>query len=141
VSGSGSTGPPKEPASLRAGRSVQSQRGSVSVVAAAVAALTLVLAMGCADVARALTASARAQNAADAAALAVAQELAFPGGRDPSELAADYAARNGATVTGYTAGSFEVTVEVAVPVGALLLFPDDRVATATARAVVDLGTG
>lgn len=124
----------------RAG-TLRDQRGSVTVVVAAIAALTLVLAMGCADVARALTASARAQNAADAAALAVAQELAFPGGRDPAELAAEYAARNGATVIASSVSGFEVIVEVAVPVGTLLLFPDDRVATATARAVVDFGTG
>ena len=116
------------------------QRGSVSVVVAAMAALTLVLAMGCADVARTLTASARAQNAADAAALAVAQELAFPGGRNLEELAVDYAAANGGSLVSCSCwvGTFEATVEVAVPVGPLLLLSDDRVAHATARAVVDV---
>jgi Putative Flp pilus-assembly TadE/G-like len=52
------------------------ERGSVSIVVVALMAMALVLAMGAADLARVLTGAARAQTAADAAALAAAQELA-----------------------------------------------------------------
>ena len=75
---------------------VRDERGSVTVVAAAVTALVAVLTMGAADVGKALVARERAQAAADAAALAAAQELVMPTGRAPTELAAEYAARNGA---------------------------------------------
>ncbi len=116
------------------------QAGSVSVVVAAVAALTLSLAVGAADLARVLAAAARAQAAADAAALAAAQELAIPSGRDPGAVAAEYATRNGATLTGCTCetGSLEARVEVVVAVGRLVLGPDDRVVGARARAVVEI---
>ena len=72
------------------------ERGSVSVVVAAIVLLALVLSVGVTDVARVLVARSHARTAADAAALAVAQELALPSGTDPADVAADYAARNGA---------------------------------------------
>jgi len=120
------------------------ERGSISVVVVAGAAIALVLTMGVADVGRALTAAARARAAADAAALAAAQELAFPSaGALPSDVAAGYAHANGAVLESCACepGTFDVRVLVRAPVGALFLLPDDRVASATARAVVDLPDG
>lgn len=119
---------------------MKGQRGSASVVVAAVMAVLVAFAMGSADLARVLVAAARAQTAADAAALAAVQEQALDSGLVPGELAAEYAARNGAELTSCAceAGAFETVVSVRVPVGPLLLFPDDRVVVAEARAVVDL---
>ena len=58
---------------------------------AAAVGMALVVTMGAADVGRALIARSRAEAAADLAALAAAQELAFPSGIDPASVAADYA--------------------------------------------------
>ncbi len=119
------------------------ERGSVSVVLAAAVLVVLVLAMGTADLGRALVARARARTAADAAALGAIQELAVAGGEDPAAVAADYSARNGASLVSCVcaAGTFDVTVRVTVPVGDLMLVPGAPVATADARAVVDLPAG
>ena len=119
---------------------VRSERGSITVVAAAVIALALVCSMGVGDVAKALVARAHAQAAADAVALATAQELALASGRRPGDVAAEYAGRNGATLLACTCetGTTEAIIEVEVPVGALLLLSDDRSVAARARAVVDL---
>jgi len=119
---------------------VKGERGSVSVVAAAVTAMAVILCMAAADLARVLVVTQRARTAADAAALAAAQELALPSGNDPAAVASDYAARNGGTVTDCVCdvGSFQADVHVLVPVGPLLLFGDDRSVTAEARAVVDV---
>ena len=116
------------------------ERGSVSIVVAAVVAALVLLALGAADVARVLTVAARAQTAADAAALAAAQELALPGELDPAEVAREYAARNAADLVECTCApeTFEAFVTVRSAVGPLLLFGDDRAVEATARAVVDL---
>jgi DNA topoisomerase-1 len=117
------------------------ERGSVSIVVVALMAVALVLAMGAADLARVLTGAARAQTAADSAALAAAQELAVgSSGSAPGDLAAEYAGRNDAVLTACScdAGGTEAVVTVTVQVGALLLAPDDRVVTARARAVVDV---
>jgi len=121
---------------------VKDDRGSASVVVAAVMAALVTLAMGAADVARVLGAAADAQTAADAAALAAVHEQAIPSGVEPSDLAAEYSARNGAELTACEcdAGAFESLVSVRVPVGPLFLFPDDRVVVGEARAVVDLPT-
>jgi secretion/DNA translocation related TadE-like protein len=118
---------------------VRGERGSVSIVAIGLMVLTIVLAMGGADVAKALIAQARAQTAADAAALAAVQELALPSGLVPGDLAADYAGRNDATLVSCTCepGTAEAVVEVHVPVGTLLLFADDRIVTGRARAIVE----
>jgi uncharacterized membrane protein len=124
-------------------RGVPAQRGSVSIVAAGLMCVALVLAMGAADLARVLTSAARAQTAADAAALAAAQELVAPSGGDPAPtpalVAADYAARNDAVLAACSCvvGGTEAVVTVHIPVGSLLFGPDDRVVTARARAVVD----
>ncbi len=117
------------------------ERGSVSVVAAAVIALVMVLALGSADVARVLMAAARAQSAADSAALAAAQELAVPSGAEPADMAAEYAGRNGASLVACACpkGGLEATVEVSVDVGPMLLFSGGRRVSADARAIVDTG--
>jgi secretion/DNA translocation related TadE-like protein len=118
------------------------ERGSVSIVVVALMAVALVLAIGVADLARVLTRAARAQTAADAAALAAAQELALPSDLQPVDLATMYAERNGAVLTACSceAGGTEAVVTVTVQVGSLVLAPDDRVVTARARAVVQVLT-
>lgn len=119
---------------------MRSERGSVSLVVAAAVAMALVVTMGAADVGRALIARSRAEATADLAALAAVQELAFPSGRDPALLAADYAVRNGARLVSCSCadGSSEAVVRVAVPVGGFLLPLADRDVIAIARAIVDL---
>jgi len=116
------------------------ERGSVSIVAAAVLAATVTLAIAGADLTRVLAVAARAQTAADAAALAAAQELAIPSELEPADVAGEYATHNGATLVSCVCyrETFEATVRVRIPVGVLLLFSDDRVVEADARAVVDL---
>ena len=112
----------------------------MSIVLAAGLGAALVMTMGVADVATVLAARSSARTAADAAALAAAQEMAFATGADPAELAAAYAERNGAELTSCAcaAGALDATVEVRAPVRDLLLLPGDRVVVARARAVVDL---
>jgi secretion/DNA translocation related TadE-like protein len=116
------------------------ERGSVSVVVAAAVAMALVVTMGAADVGRALIARSRAEAAADLAALAAAQELAFPSGIDPSQFAEDYAVRNGARLLSCSCaeGTSEAIVRVAVSVSGFLLPLADRDVIGIARAVVDL---
>ena len=116
------------------------ERGSVSVVVAAAVGMALVVTMGAADVGRALVARARAEAVADLAALAVAQELVLPSGVEPSQIAADYADRNGARLVSCTCspGSLEATVRVEVDVRGFLLPLPDRTVVGVARAVVDL---
>jgi secretion/DNA translocation related TadE-like protein len=122
---------------------VSDQRGSVSVLLAAGILVVLVLVLGVTDLGRVLIARSKARTAADAAALAAADELALPTGADPAALAAEYATRNGAVLTACTctAGTFEAVVMVEVTTGDLLLFPGVRVVVARARAVVDLPGG
>ena len=114
--------------------------GSVSILAAAAMVVIAVLAMASADLARVLRARSEAQTAADAAALAAAQELALPSESDPRQPAEDMAARNGATLLSCdcSSGSFEAEVEVRVPVGAMLILRGVDSVTARARAVVDV---
>ena len=115
------------------------ERGSASVIAASVLVVLLVLAMGAADVAKVLVGVGRAQTAADAAALAAAQEQVAPSGRDPADLAADFARRNGAQLEecDCPAGGTEAGVSVSLRVSGLLLFGGTRVIHGRARAVVD----
>ena len=82
----------------------------------------------------------RARTAADAAALAAAQELALPSGVSASDIAAGYAAAHEAELISCACetGTFEVRVEVRTGVGSLFLMPGERFAVARARAVVDL---
>ena len=117
-----------------------SERGSVSLVVAAAVGMALVVTMGAADVGRALIARSRAEAVADLAALAAAQELAFPSGTDPAQLASDYAVRNGARFVSCACaeGTSEATVRVAVAVRGFLLPLANRDVIGIARAVVDL---
>lgn len=120
---------------------LEAERGSVTVLSAAVVAAMVVLAMGASDVARVLHAASRAQTAADAAALAAAQSLAIDEpALEPAELAAEYAARNDAALETCSCdrGTFEATVIVRLPVGGLFLVAGDRTVRAEARAQVDL---
>jgi secretion/DNA translocation related TadE-like protein len=119
---------------------VSGERGSVSVVLAAGILVVLVLVLGVADLGRVLAARSRARTASDAAALAVAQELAIPSGLDLQTLAADYAAANGATVVACTceAGTWDAVVEVQVAVGDLRLVPGSPMVRARSRAVVEV---
>ena len=118
---------------------MSSERGSVSLVAAGVLVVVLIFSLGAADVGRVLVAQARARTAADAAALAAAQELAIPGPVTPEDEARDFAARNDGDLVSCDCdvGSGEAVAEVRVPVGALFLGSDDRWVWARARAVVD----
>jgi secretion/DNA translocation related TadE-like protein len=122
---------------------VRRERGSVSIVVAAVVLLALVLSIGVADVARVLVARSHARTAADAAALAAAQELALPSGADPAEVAAAYAERNDAILSDCicAAGTFDATVTVSIVVDGFLLVTGTRTVTARARAVVDMPGG
>ena len=117
----------------------QGERGSSSVLAAAVLVLACALCLISVDLARALEAKTRAQTAADAAALAAARELALDTDQGAQE-AADYALRNGATLVSCECaqGTYEAIVDVEVPVD-LLFVGSDRTVHAKARAVVDLG--
>ncbi len=116
------------------------QGGSVSVLTAAVMLTILVCTMGVADVGRALTVRAQARVAADAAALAAAQELAFPSGEVPAEQAASYAQHNGAELLSCSCapGSFDAVVTVRRRLEGLFLVPGSVDLDVTARAVVDL---
>ena len=118
---------------------MKGERGSVSVVAIAIVAITMVIGLGAADLAKVLVAATRAQSAADAAALAAAQELALPAGLQPAEAAAEYAGRNGAELLECRCdpGTLEATVLVRVAVGDLLLVGGERSVDARAAAVVE----
>jgi secretion/DNA translocation related TadE-like protein len=119
---------------------MRSARGSVSVTLAAGIGVALVVVMGCADVARALLARARAEAVADLAALAAAQELALPSGAEPASFAETYASANDARLVSCACepGSNEAIVRVAVDVEGFLLPLPAREVVSSARAVVDL---
>jgi secretion/DNA translocation related TadE-like protein len=121
---------------------VRGERGSVSLVAVAVVGVIVVLALGATDLARVLVGAAKAQNAADAAALAAAQELAIPSGEDPSEVGWRYADLNGAELVECRCdtGSQEAVVLVRVHIGSLMTVPGDRTVEARARAVLETGS-
>jgi secretion/DNA translocation related TadE-like protein len=125
---------------MKPGSRIRDQRGSVSVVLAAAVGMALVVAMGAADVGRAVIARTRAEAVADLAALAAVQELALPSGTEPARSAADYASRNGARLVSCSCaeGTHEAIVRVAVPVRGFLLPLPDRDVIGIARAVVDM---
>jgi secretion/DNA translocation related TadE-like protein len=116
------------------------ERGSVTVVTAAIAGVMVASTLFTADLGTVLIARERARASADAAALAAAQELALPTSGTPQEQATDYAVRNGGSLVDCecVAGTQEATVRVRVSIDHLFLFPGSRVVEATARAVVDL---
>jgi secretion/DNA translocation related TadE-like protein len=116
------------------------ERGTVSVIVAGVLAASIMLALGVADVTKVLAVASRAQTAADAAALAAAQELAVPSDALPEDVARTFAEANGAQLVSCACarGSYDARIEVRMPAGTLLLFGDDRVVIARAHAVVDV---
>jgi len=113
----------------------------VTVVSAGVMVVLAVLVMASADVARTLAAVARAQTAADAAALAAAQEQVAPGGPGPEALASRFADANGGVLLRCSCPpeGTEAQVDVAVTVGPMLLLRGTDHVVASARAVVDFG--
>jgi secretion/DNA translocation related TadE-like protein len=118
------------------------ERGSVSVLSAAVLFLAAVLTLVTVDIARVVQSEGRAQTAADAAALAAAQEIALPSGRSPLEVAAEYAARNGGTLVSCRCdpGTSEAVVAVSVQASLVFLGPDREIER-QARAVVEIPGG
>lgn len=117
------------------------ERGSASVVVAAVVLVALVLALGVADVGRATVARTRARWAADAAALAAAQDLAMASATtDPAASADALASANGAELVACVCapGTAEAIVEVRLRLDGLFLVPGERWVSARARAVVGL---
>lgn len=106
------------------------------MVVAAVALAGIVAAFS-ADLSRVVVARARAQTAADAAALGAAQELLIPSGTTPEQVARDLADRNGGVVVecrcdpGATEAVVTVDVDVELP-----LLAQTRTVRASARAVI-----
>jgi secretion/DNA translocation related TadE-like protein len=119
-------------------RGIGTERGSVTILVAVVILLGGVLALASVDVLRALEAKARAQTAADAAALAAAQEMVVSSFNDPATAAADYAQRNGAVLLACDcpAGGSQAVVHVEVRVR-LVFVGSDRTVSGRARAVVE----
>ena len=112
------------------------------MLTAAVLFLAAALALIAVDLMRAEASKARAQTAADAAALAAAQEIAIPSGELPGDVAAEYARRNGATLVECRCdpGTSEAVVEVEVPITLVFVGPN-RTVRARARAVIEGGGG
>jgi secretion/DNA translocation related TadE-like protein len=107
--------------------------------------LACVLCVLTVDLSRALLARAQAQTAADAAALAAAQEIAIPTGAQPVDIARSFAERNHASLGSCACdpGASEAVVEVTVSFPLVLLGSGRRV-TVSARAVIgplDTGSG
>lgn len=113
------------------------QRGSVSLVVAVAMGFATILASFTADVSRITVGRAKAQAAADAAALAAAQELIRSTGRPPADVASEYAGRHGASLVSCAcpAGGSEAMVTVSMQVG-LPLLGQSRTIRASARAIV-----
>lgn len=121
-------------------RDVRSELGSVSVVTAALLLMTVVVSLASMDVMEVLSAKDRVQMAADAAALAAAQELLIPTDRTPAEVAADYAADNDAQLISCRCDSGSSEVVVAVKrVVSLPFLGGRRTVIASARAIVEPG--
>ena len=131
----------RRPRRSRTRRPPDSERGSISLLAAAVMVMVVIMALATADVARALDAASQAQTAADAAALAAAQEIVEPDpGDTPASAAARYAEDNGARLVSCECsdGATEAVATVSVEISGLLILPSGRTATASARAVIDV---
>jgi secretion/DNA translocation related TadE-like protein len=109
----------------------------MTLIAAGVMVLSCVLCLVTVDLGRAVLARGSAQTAADAAALAAAQDLAIPRGEEPIDVARRFAGMNGATLVTCEcdAGASEAVVRVQLSVSFVFLGPD-RTVTAVARAVV-----
>ena len=94
------------------------ERGAVTIVAVTGVLVLCVGALGAADLGAMLFARARAQSAADAAALAAVTEQApiLQAGKDPEQAAREAAESNGATLRSCDCpvGATQATVEVAL---------------------------
>ena len=117
---------------------MSNERGSASILVAAALGLAAILTVLSADLSRVATARARAQTAADAAALAAAQELIVPSSRSPSDVADEYASLHGAQLAACRCnpGSNETSVAVELSVS-VPFFGGSRTVGAEARAVVE----
>ncbi len=118
------------------------ERGAVTIVAVTGALVLCVGALGVADLGAMLFARARAQSAADAAALAAvtAQAPILQRGTDPEQAARDEAESNGAALIrcDCEVGSSQATVEVSLsPRLSFLSGWFGRAARASARAALD----
>jgi secretion/DNA translocation related TadE-like protein len=116
-----------------------SERGSVTFVAVAVIGLVMALVLLSADMCRVLVAGARAQTAADAAALAAVQDMAVASG-DPPAAAAAFASANGAVLESCSCSQADSAAQVTVSADAgdlLLLYPVG-VVRAEARAEIGM---
>jgi len=111
----------------------------VSVVCAAAICIALVCTMGVADVGRVLVERSHAEAAADAAALAAAQDLALGSG-DPLADATRFADDNGTVLVDCSCaiGAADAVVTVRRAFTGLLLVPGSFALQARARAVIDL---
>ena len=112
------------------------ERGSVTVISAAIVAVCLLMAAALAGLAGVQTARGRAQTAADLAALAAAHSLASLEA-DPCGQAASVAAANGADVSSCVVVGRDVIVEARVQVAGPLSSAG-LTASAAARAGPDL---
>ena len=120
----------------------RNERGSVTLIVAAALAFAAILAAFGADVTRAIGARGRAQAAADAAALAAAQELVLSSGRPLTEVATEYAERGGARLESCSCDPASDEVAVTVTLDAELpLLGQVRTVRARARAVVEAPAG
>lgn len=117
------------------------ERGSVSIAAAGVMVVALVLSLATVDIMRVLLAQSTTQAAADAAALAAAQEIALGAPVPPGDVAADYSQKNGAVLVSCACelGDGQAIVTVTSPAQLVFLGPSLDI-RATARAVVDGAT-
>jgi secretion/DNA translocation related TadE-like protein len=119
------------------------ERGGVSIVVLAVLVIGLLITAGAARLGGALVGRARAESAADAAALAAADRLALGGGPDAAHAAASRtAASNDARLVSCecAGATAEVVVEVDLPAVLALFGPARGRAKAEVRpeCVVDL---
>ena len=101
----------------------------------------MLLALVLADLGIVVVARARAQTAADAAALAAAGDLVIGGGNNPAARAAEYARANGGVLNECqcSPGTREVQVAVSFPVNLTILdLGGRRAVPAAARSEVDV---
>lgn len=120
----------------------EKERGAVTIIAVTGALVLCVGALGAADLGAMLFARARAQSAADAAALAAvtAQAPILQAGTDPEQAARETAESDGATLSRCDCGVGMIQATVEVTLAPQLSFLSGwfgRTAHATARAALD----
>lgn len=120
-------------------RSKQNDSGNAAILVLVGSLVMMVLLLALADLGIFLITRARAQTAADAAALAAAQEL-LPGSRtEPFEQAARFAVGNGARLVSCSCsiGERQAKVEVSVPIH-FIIVGDLGVEEVRAKALADV---